>query len=41
LRTGLNDARELYFEKEMRWEGVSCVCSVSALNAHLILKGSE
>jgi hypothetical protein len=23
LRTGLNDVRELYFEKGMRWEGVS------------------
>jgi hypothetical protein len=41
LRTGLNDARELDFEKEMRWEGVSAVFSFSALNEHLILKGSE
>jgi hypothetical protein len=31
---GLNDERELDFEKGMRWEGVSSVCSVSALKAH-------
>jgi hypothetical protein len=36
LRMGLNDAKELDFEKGMRWEGVSGMCSVSALNAHLI-----
>jgi hypothetical protein len=41
LRTDLNDTRELDFEKGMRWEGVSGVCSVSDLNVHLILKGSE
>jgi hypothetical protein len=40
---GLNDARELSFEKEMWWQDVSSVYWASVLKAqfHLNLKGSE
>ena len=39
LRTGLNDARELDFEKGMRWEGVSGVCSSLRFECALDFEG--